>query len=191
VTIDYRTQFLLAAVAGAVLVMPTTYNTYDSKDGSFLIECPAGWEVKGGGNRGSAWAKFTSGSAEVTVDTDLAGSLMGDIAKSQLPILSIEGGENAPTIEKVHESDREAFDQEWGAKEGKPVAVATRLGDSRKSEFTGAGMLGGTFHGYRVTALSRDKRIRVICRCSEAEWQSLQPAFDKMIASVAMGTAAF
>ena len=69
--------------------------------------------------------------------------------------------------------------------------MATHLGDSRKSEFTGSGLLNGAFHGYRVTALSRDKRIRVVCRCSESQWQSLQPAFDKMIASVAMGTAAF
>jgi len=177
----------LGGCTGAT-VMPTTYETYDTKDGSFRIEYPAGWEVTAGGARGSPWVKIVSGSAELDVDADTTGSILADIAKSQVPMLEIGDHSDAPPIQKLHESDKEDFDKEWGATEQASVAVATQLGDSLKSEFTGTGLLGGAFHGYRVTALSRDKRIRVVCRCSEAQWQSLQPAFDKMIASVAMGT---
>ena len=199
-TLDMRTNFLPAAMAVALLtfggctgatVMPTTYTTYDAKDGSFQIECPAGWEVTTGGSRGYAWAKFTSGNAEIAVDTNLTGSLMADIAKSGIAIVNMGEREAAPAVEKVHESEKEAFVQEWGVTELPPVAVATHLGDSRKSEFTGAGVIGGPFHGYRVTALSRDKRVRVICRCSESQWQAIQPAFDRMIASLTIGTGSF
>jgi hypothetical protein len=180
----------LGGCTGAT-VMPTTYDTYDAKDGSFLIEYPAGWEVTSGGSLGYAWAKFTSGSAQVTVDTNLVGSLMADIAKSHIAIVTMEGRQDAPPVEKVHESEKSDFAQESGATEQTPAIVTTRLGESCKSEFTGTGALGDTFHGYRVTALSRDKRIRIICQCSEAQWQSLQPAFDKMIVSVAIGTGSF
>jgi hypothetical protein len=198
--IDHRTNFLLVAMAGALLalagcagetVMPTTYNTYDAKDGSFQIEYPAGWEVTAGGSNGYPWVKFTSGSAQVMVDANIAGSLMGDIAKLAGPTVVVEGGENAPPVEKIHASEKDAFVQEMGVTEGDPAFVVTRFGGSRKSEFTGTGVLGDAFHGYRVTALSRDKRIRVVCRCSESQWQALQPAFDKMIGTLAMGAGAF
>lgn len=199
-TLDIRMKCLAAATAVALLtlggcagpaVIPTTYETYNAQDGAFAIEYPANWQVTGGGTRTYPWVKITSGSAEVDVDTDATGSILADIAKSQVPMLEIGDHSDAPPIQRLHESDKEDFDKEWGATEQAAVAVTTKLGDSRKSEFTGSGLLGGTFHGYRITALSRDKRIRMVCRCSESQWQLLQPAFDKMIASLAMGAAAF
>jgi len=38
---------------------------------------------------------------------------------------------------------------------------------------------------FRATVLSRDKRVRIVCQCPEAEWQTLKPVFDKVIESVA------
>jgi hypothetical protein len=65
-----------------------------------------------------------------------------------------------------------------------PTIVKTGMMDGRRSEFTGTRTFGAPIHGYRATALSIDRRIRVVCRCSESQWESLKPAFEKAIASV-------
>jgi hypothetical protein len=196
-----RKMWVLAAALGAVLaiggctgkaVVPTSYSTYNAKDGSFQIQYPEGWESDGGDTRDYAWAKFTSGGAVISVDANAVGSLLGDIAG---PRTMHVGGqvvtpdeENAP-VAKVHEHEKEGFESDEGVTEEKPVVVRTGFPDARKSEFSGSKTFGGKFRGCRVTALSVNKRVRVVCECPESEWESLKPAFDKAIQSVAMGKA--
>jgi hypothetical protein len=200
--VTIRSLLLLAAAAAALpaingcagsTVMPTSYKTYNASDGSFRIQYPDGWEVKAGGSRGYVWAKFTSGTAELLVDTNVAGSVIGDLSKMKtpVPLVETEGPQEAPSVEKVHKMEKADFVQEMGVEEQEPTAIATGFGDSRRSEFTGSRAFGGAIHGCRVTTLSRDRRIRVVCTCSESEWQALKPAFDKMISGVAMGEGAF
>jgi hypothetical protein len=195
------------AVASAVLatcgcggraVVPSSYKTYNADDGSFQIAYPAEWEVAGGG-KGLAWAKFTSGSAQIAVETGLVGSLVGDITQARNDVLGLDRSKGDAAGEKevdlaparaAHEFEKQVFLEDTGVKEQDPVAVQTGLGDARKSEFTGSDTFGGAIHGYRATALSRDKRIRIVCQCPEAEWNILRPAFDKVIESIAMSKGA-
>ena len=189
----------LAAALGAVLaiggcggpaVVPTSYNTFNSKDGSFQIQYPAGWEADSGDRSGYAWAKFTSGSAEISVDANIAGSVIGDLSKSSGISLGIEvDHEDRTPVASVHAHEKQQFEDSAGVKEEKPVVVKTGFPDARKSEFSGTKTFGGTIRGYRVTALSADKRIRVVCQCPESEWEALKPAFNKAIESVSMGKA--
>jgi len=58
-----------------------------------------------------------------------------------------------------------------------------------RAEFTASGSFGGTLKGYRATALSRDRRVRVMCKCSKDDWEKLKPAFDKVIESLGPGKA--
>jgi hypothetical protein len=189
------------AVAGAVLltcgcggraVVPSSYETYKADDDSFKIQYPAQWKASGGG-KGYAWAKFISGNAQIKVDTSLVGSLIGDIAQSQNQAFGHDGkGAKIPGEKEVdmapvrvaHDFEKEAFLESTGFKEQDPVAVKTGLGSARKSEFTGSATFGGGIHGYRATALTLDKRVRVLCQCPESEWQTLKPVFDKVIESV-------
>ena len=46
------------------------------------------------------------------------------------------------------------------------VTVQTGLGEGWKSEFHGSNAFGAETRGYRVTTLSRDYRIRVVCTVS-------------------------
>ncbi len=181
---------LLACLAGCggSAVVPSSYTTYNAKDGSFQIELPAEWEIEGGGRGSYAWAKATSGGAVIRVETSVAGSLMGDIAASQNAMLGDEvpDEETAP-VHEVHLVEQEAFTEEKGCQEEDPVAIKTGMGDSRRSEFSGSGTFGGALRGYRVTALGRDLRIRVVCMCPESQWAELQPAFDHAIESLAHG----
>jgi hypothetical protein len=169
-------------------VVPTAYQIYNHKDGSFKIEYPQGWEVQSGGKGKLAWAKFTSGDASIRVDTSEFGSLHGSIAQS---MGVMEGGaDNAgkrEPVSVVHDSDKQGFEEDNSVKEKAPVAINTGLGDGRKSEYTGSETFGGDIHGYRATALSLNLQIRVVCKCSENQWNALKPVFDKVIESVSQG----
>jgi len=44
---------------------------------------------------------------------------------------------------------------------------------NHKAEFTASGSFGGKLKGYRATALSRDKALRVMCKCLEGDWEKL------------------
>jgi hypothetical protein len=194
-----RKEWVLAATFGAILaiagctgkaVVPTSYDKYNAKDGSFQIQYPAGWESDGGDRSGYAWAKFTSGGAVISVDANVAGSLLGDIAKTRGHGLITPDQEEARSpVAAVHEHEKQGFEEEEGVTEQEPAIVKTGFPDARKSEFSGSKTFGGAIRGYRVTALGTDKRIRVVCECPESEWEALKPAFDKAIESVAMGKA--
>ena len=55
---------LLVGCGGGAAIVPTSYSSYNAKDGSFACDTPDGWDIKGGGRSGTpVWAKFASGSA--------------------------------------------------------------------------------------------------------------------------------
>jgi hypothetical protein len=170
-------------------VIPSSYDGLNAKDGSFKFVYPSGWAMKSGGGNGQAWAECTSGSATISVDSNIAGSLLGDLTQANNQAMGQQNTDpsRAP-VAVVHEMEQTDFEGGAGVKEQTPTVVKTGLGDARKSEFTGKPAFGPAIHGCRVTALSLDRRIRVVCRCSETEWAALQPVFDKVIESVAKGS---
>ncbi len=167
---------------GSPAIVPTTYETFKGKDDAFQLQYPAGWEATGGGVPGRAWAKFTSGNAEISVDADAMGSIMADISSPQGQMQDKDPTREA--VHKVHVGEREGFEEQAGVKEQEPTVVKTSMTDGRRSEFTGTPTFGPAIHGYRTTVLSMDHRIRVVCQCTESQWASLKPVFDKVIASV-------
>jgi hypothetical protein len=60
------------------------------------------------------------------------------------------------------------------------------LGEGRRSTFTAEQTLGGKVFGYRATLLGGDRRIEIVTTCSASNWQTLKPAFEKVIASLRM-----
>jgi hypothetical protein len=170
----------IAGCAGRAAI-PTSYSTYNSPDGTFKIQYPADWTSEGGAKGQFAWAKFTSGHAEIEVDSNAIGSLISNMVTSSNP-------EDITPVAGVHEFERQAFeDDDSSYKEEKAVTVLTGMSDARISEYTTSTAFGGSVHGYRVTSLTNDKRVRIICKCPESEWKDLKPAFDKVIASLGMG----
>ena len=160
---------LVLSGCGGRAVVPASYNIFNSKDGSFQIQYPAEWTAESGDRSGYAWAKFTSGSAEISVDANAVGSVIGDLAKSGMIVVGdVANMEDRAPVAATHETEREACEEDAGVKEQKPAPVRTGLIDARKSEFTGKKTFGGAIHGYRVTCLSSMKRIRVVCQCPES-----------------------
>jgi hypothetical protein len=192
-----RFSFLLVALAGSTVflsgcgeptTMPKSYNTLVAADKSFKIDYPAEWTADSGGKGGYAWAKFTSGSSEISVNANVVGSLMGDLPKMpHHAVLGEQPDEETAPVAVVHEQERETFEEDEDVKEKKAEVVKTGIQEARRAEFTGERTLGSSVHGYRVTALTTQRRIRVVCQCPEGEWESLKPAFDKIVESLGLG----
>jgi hypothetical protein len=170
---------------------PTEFADYNSPGGTFACQYPKNWEADGGGKRGLEWAKFKSGPAEIKIDAGVAASLMagpGGGFTGEVP------QEVVPELEPVHgihqAAQRDAEQQFSGYKEvGEIEVIEVTLGPARRSEFTAASTFGSGLHGYRATALGKDKGLYVYCVCPESDWKTLQPAFDKVLLSLRRGQA--
>lgn len=173
----------------APLVAPTAYLKYNAKGGTFACEYPDGWSVSGGGKNGPEWATFASGPAEIRINADVTGSLLGEIAggfgAGKVEETSIE----LEAVHKVHEMDTGTAEQKFSGYQeiGTPQVLTAPLGPARKSEFTAASAFGSGVHGYRATILGHDKRVVVYLVCPEADWKTLQPAFDHVLSTLHRG----
>jgi hypothetical protein len=180
-----------AGCGSGPVAAPTSYSQYNAKDGTFACEYPDGWSADGGGKNGPLWATFTSGPAEIRVNADVAGSLMGDIAGS----VGLGGGQTMPIdlepVAKVHELGKETAAQKYSGytEVGNATELKAGLGPARRSEFTATTAFGSGQHGYRATILAKDKRVVVFCACPESDWQTLEPAFARVLESFQRGNA--
>jgi len=163
---------------------PKSFKKFNATDGSFSCLYPADWEVEGGAAKDNSfgWGRFTMGSAQIKVSADLAGSLMGDIAKAGQSTL----GEAAESpVASVHNFGRKKMNDDFDDyKEKKAKVITAELGEGRQSDFTAAGSLGAKIRGSRTTLLSNDRLIKIICQCPQSEWKTLKPAFEKVVKSV-------
>jgi hypothetical protein len=160
--------------------------TFSAKDGSFRLRYPAGWKEENGSRPDNtySWARFTKGSAKIQVYADVAGSLMSGSGQAQnLP----EGSELAP-VHNAHELYQKTVSKEYSDfKESAPALFkGSQLGEGRVATFTasGGGLFGSKIQGYRVTLLSNDRRITLLCEAPVSEFESFKPTFLAVCRSV-------
>ncbi len=189
---------------GPSVPAPKSFKSFETPDKSVAGVGPDGWTKKRSAGLGGTigGVSFTRGSAQISVTADLAGSLMGDMAaaaNAQISNVSdiLPGGQAPPAkppVEKLHEagaSDMEESFETYNEQPMKPLQSA--LGDARISEFTGKTQKdmmsqGYPAHGYRATILGTEKRVTVLCYCTDKDWKNLKPAFDKVIGSLKPGS---
>jgi hypothetical protein len=175
---------LLAGCGGGPVPAPTAYKPFDWKDGGWGCEVPEGWDAQASGKKNSS-AKFTKGSAKISLRTDVSGSLMADMGSGGYNKLGPPSDEDFP-VHKAHLMGKDAAAQEFGdyKEEGEITKFSNAIGgEGRKSEFTASAGLSGAVKGYRATFLSRDRRFQVFCTCRESDWKALKPAFEKVLES--------
>lgn len=188
---------LMALVAAAGcgsgrIPAPTAYKHINACGGTFQCDYPEGWEARAGtGQALACGAQFTSGAASIIITGTMAASARGDIA-SHGGFLAGPGGEEfkrVPPVEVIHQDDLKEVQEEISHYKEEPhQTIQSALGDARRSEFTGtAGMMQQKIRGYRATILGTQQGFRVICKCPEGDWKALEPAFAKLIASLAPG----
>ena len=168
---------------------PTSYASYNSPDGSFLVNYPDGWSAEGNAGRRLAWARFEMGGAKISVRASAEASLLDDAGGGRT------ADRNAPTpdlapVHGIHEMGLDGASEEYGSYQ--ETAAGTQVldcgvGPARFSEFTATGGIGAPIHGYRATAIGHKMGVHVVCTCSESDWTTLKPAFDHVLATLDRG----
>jgi len=173
---------------------PTGYADWNATDGTFRIDYPEGWDADGGGRHGVQWATFKKGSALIDVSVSFGESVMGDIlgagGSGEATIIGdpSEADEGVPPVAIIHSEKQREFARDYGDYvEQEAIQILPPLGEGRKSEFTGTKGF-SKVHGYRTSILSSKRGITIICQCAETDWAALQPAFDRILDAVTLGS---
>ena len=156
-----------------------------SKDAAFRLKRPASWEVESGSRPDNtySWARFTRDSAKVQIYADIAGSLMTGSNQSQHD----EGSELAPVHAAHTLYARKAAEDYSGYAESPPTLFkGSALGEGRISTFTASGgLFGGKLQGFRITLLTNDRRISILCEAPGSQFSKYQPTFLALARSLA------
>ena len=155
----------------------TSFEPFEASDKSVTGQAPVGWEKEMGDTGGTlARINFTKGDAKIRIRADAGASFMADAMKNG-PV---------PVIEAMHEKGIKQLDEFVSNPEVMPAKpMKSPIGEARYSEFTADG---GQTHGYRSTAIGMQRVISVTASCPERDWETLKPAFSKVIGSLANGS---
>jgi predicted DNA-binding WGR domain protein len=148
------------------------------KDGAFALRHPAGWEMETGSrpDNSYSWVRFTKGSAKIQVFADVAGSLTSGPNSSDHE----EGSPTAP-VHGAHERYKRTGSELYSDYlESEPtVFKGSALGEGRIATFTASsgGVFGSKLRGFRVTLLTNDRRISILCEAPPKEFEKLKSTF--------------
>jgi hypothetical protein len=159
---------------------------FTPKDGAFKVRHPEGWKPETGSRPDNtySWARFTKGSGKIQVYADVQGSLMSGSDFAQQP--DEPGSELAP-VHTAHDLYKRTASEEYSDyNESEPTLFeGSQLGEGRISTFTASGgFLGGKIRGYRVTLLTRNRRVSILCECPEGDFEKFKPTFLAVCRSV-------
>lgn len=152
---------------------------FSPKDKAFKVRHPEGWEVETGSRSDNlySWARFTKGSAKIEVRADAAGSLMAGSPSGEQ---HEEGSPLAP-VHQAHELYQKSISDEFSEfSESEPtVFKGSQLGEGRIAALkaTESGLLGSKVEGYRITLLTNDRRVTVLCTCASRDLEKMKPTF--------------
>ena len=186
---------------------PTAFVAHMAADKSFVCQVPQGWQAEDAGVEGGQESRtvVSQGDAVITLRSNANAATMADMMNAQNAqqqqaredLQNVPGGPPTgmatppppvPAVEQLHKINRESLAAKYEDYSELPThPFQARLGDSRLNEWTGVGDTGAKMHGYRVTMLTKDKMVTLVCRCRETDWKTLQPAFVNVIHSVDQG----
>jgi hypothetical protein len=153
--------------------------TFSPKDGAFKMRHPAGWEVETGSRPDNtySWGRFTKGSGKIQVYADVTGSLMSGSDSAH----DVEEGSEFAPVHRAHELYKKTVAEQYSDyQESAPtVFKGAAMGEGRVASFTASagGLFGGKLRGYRVTLLTNNRRITILCEAPEKEFEALRPTF--------------
>ena len=181
-----------------------TMETYTTSDKTIQVSHPDNWKpLQTAAHDTVTKLKFEpSRFVRITIGTDLMGSLMGDISKSQndqlsslnampgMPQQSVE--KQKSPLEKVHEASCAELSKNldgYQAGETKPIQVAGQEALMTDYTFHEAGLWGPReMVGKRITALLTERRLTVDYRCLKESEGIITPVFMQMLESLRVNT---
>jgi hypothetical protein len=156
----------------------TEWEKYSTEDNEFGFEYPAVWKVKEYGIKDRHEVYLTQGAASITFKENLAGSLVGDIAGASTRGREIP--DDQLPVARVHEARKPKDARSY--QEEPAVTVITKRGKARRSAYKD-----GNKRGYRATVLLQQTALDIFCECRASDWDTLRPAFDRVIETVGRG----
>jgi hypothetical protein len=181
---------------------------YVSDDKSLSVQHPGNWKPHALSSMAiSARVAFDPNSnTHFAIDTSLAGSLMGDIAKAGNDSLSqLQGMAGMPAgsadkqkspLETLHEASLHALAKnktrypEFAPGATQPIQIGGVEALSTDFTYQQGGLLGKReMVGTYVTILTKDREVTVTATSSKAQKKTMKPIFDQMIASINLGQA--
>lgn len=165
---------------GGAVTAPTEWEKYSVGENEFGFEVPVGWKVSEKGIPNKRDVQITKGSVKITIDENMTGSLVADIANAANR--GVEVSDDLLPVSTVHTRRRP---QNVGAdyKEEPATTVNTRgYGKARQSVYTE-----GSKRGIRATVLRHQTSLDIFCNCRASDFDTLRPAFEKFIASFGSG----
>lgn len=178
--------------------VPESYARWNSKDGSFAIDYPEGWEAEGTGNKGTglAYAEFSKGPIEIRLDVSLADSLKGEMAGGGMFGGAGSAGVKRPGDEEIaslsapaviQRSHLKHYKKEYpGYVEDEGELIQVPLGKTYVNVFAAKNGY-RVVNGIRSTTLSRHRSVTFFAHCPEAHWETFQPVFWKMLEGMSLG----
>lgn len=156
----------------------TAFDRFSTEENEFGFDYPARWEARGYGLRGRREVEVKGPAATINIKENLVGSLVGDIVGAGT------GGKPVPDelspVGRVHEMRRPKDTRSY--QEEPAVTVMTKFGKARRSAYKD-----GAKRGYRATVLMHQTALDVFCECRASDWDTLRPAFERVIESLGHG----
>lgn len=169
---------LTKVLSGPPPAQPVTeWDKYSTEGNEFGFEYPANWKLRDYGNKDRKEVYVTHGPASITVKENIAGSVMGDIAGAGA---RGEVSDDQLPVARVHEARKPKESKSY--QEEQAFTVETRQGKARCSAYKD-----GSKRGYRATVLLHQTALDIFCECRASDWDTLSPAFDRMIKSIGRG----
>ena len=183
------------------VVAPMT--AYISEDRSLSLQYPGNWKPHSFSSHAvAAQVAFDpNATTHFAVETSLAGSLIGDVAKADGAMLSALPGlpagvadKQKSPLEMLHgialhtmaKNKRRYPDFTQGATQPMQIggieALATEF-TFKEGAFWSKKEMTGTY----FTILAKDREVRVTAFCTQDRSKTMQPVFDQMIASMRFG----
>jgi|SRR5262245_3971143 len=168
------------------LTAPEQFVVYNASEEVFHVSVPKEWKLDSGGRKNAYWVSAERGGAKIKVYESFTGSLLGDIAGAGHA--DPNARDELLPVSRVHEMKKRTIADDYSDYREEPaVTVETKFGKVRRSAFTAKAGLSEKVRGYRATALGSNTQISVLCTCAPGDWDTLEPAFARVIASIGPG----
>lgn len=174
------------------IAVPENFEEFNSKDGSFALEYPAGWQAKGNGNKSSgiAWAEFTDAGARIRVDALFTEVIKGDLANMAGGTAMLKDEELRPDMtreEIVHIQGKDYYIDKYSHYvEDDGVSTRIKLGPAHVSGFAAKDGF-SQMKGIRATITGTDRGITYFASCPANQWADFKPVFIRCLESMKRG----
>ena len=185
---------IVLGCAPATIKAPENYTNYNSKDGTFAVDYPEGWDANGNGSRssGQSWAEFKMGSIVIRIDASFADSVKAESFSNGMGAALLEGI-SGELEDETPEAAMQAYWQEHYEdkfskyKQEPGESIRTRLGPTFMNKFSAQSGF-SKIKGIRATTIARDRSVTFFAHCPQKQWDTFGPVFEKMLTGMTIGS---